>query len=191
MDKEDFKKILGVKELPDELENLILFASNLPDSNYYSAGFEICGEGKTGLQYGWCDKEDFLNKLIAFATANGSGSIYAIWINDNEKPLSQLPIAVFGDEGGVHIVAENILQLFHLLTFDVEISVDADNAFFHKDKNTYQKSKYLDNYLEWIKEKYHLEPVTESEKIIKIAQEKYKETFENWFKQYYPNSKVK
>jgi hypothetical protein len=190
MDREDFKKIFGCKELPNELENLILFASNLPDSNYYSDGFEICGEGKIGLQYGWCDKEDFLNKLIAFATANGSGSIYAIWINDDEKPLNELPIAVFGDEGGVHIVAENILQLLHLLTYDVEIEVDDNNAHFHKDKNAYQKSQNLGKYLEWIKENYNLDPIIEPEKIIKVAQGKYKNIFDNWFKQYYPTCRV-
>jgi hypothetical protein len=173
--------------IPAELENLLVFDATIIDNKYYSDGFAVQAGSRDGLRYGWCNNEDFLNQFIAFANANGSGSIYAIWINNSETPLNQLPVVVFGDEGGVHIVAENILQLLHLLTFDVEIVVDDDKAYFHKDPYKYKKSENLDKYLEWIKENYDLEPISEPEKIIKTAQEKYKEVFDNWFKQYYPN----
>jgi hypothetical protein len=123
-----------------------------------------------------------LNKLIPFAQANYSGSFYAIWVSDSKKPLNQLPIVVFGDEGGIHIVAENILQLLHLLTCDAEIIVDDNSDYFSKENHN--ESKYLQDYLKWIKEKYNLEPIIESEKLIEIARDKYQTQFNNWFKQF-------
>jgi hypothetical protein len=185
MDINEFKGNIGVKKLPKELEELINFQNTLSDISYYSNGFEIRIDRKIGLQYGWCDKEEFLNKLIPFASANSSGSIYSIWINDNEKSLNKMPIVVFGDEGGVHIIAENIFELLHLLTYDVEICVDEDRAYFEKDNNKYKESKNHEKYIKWIKEHYYLEKIEDPEKIIKKAQEKYKDGFDKWFKKYY------
>ncbi|MDR0525548.1 MAG: hypothetical protein LBG90_06725 [Spirochaetaceae bacterium] len=184
MDINELKENIGVIKLPKELENLIVFQNSLSDSLYFSNGFDIQMNCKDGLRYGWCDKEDFLNKLIPFASANGSGSIYSIWINDNNSSLDKMPIAVFGDEGGAHIVSENILQLFHLLTYDVEICVDENSAYFKKN-NKYTESKNHKKYLTWIKENYGLNKIEEPEKVIKNAQEKYKNDFNNWFKIYY------
>jgi hypothetical protein len=49
-----------------------------------------------------------------------------------------LSIIVFKENlGGVHLVAENILQLPHLLTYDTEIWVDFDQTYFYMDKNNY------------------------------------------------------
>ena len=67
---------------------------------------------KTGIKT-WSEEEEFYNSFIEFAGANGSGSSYAYWLID--KDLNNCPIVVFGDEGGVHIVAENILQLLYLI----------------------------------------------------------------------------
>ncbi|MDR0558846.1 MAG: SMI1/KNR4 family protein [Prevotellaceae bacterium] len=182
----EFKEKMGLKNLPAELEELINFENNLPNAKYYSNGFEtIFMEDKSGLVYGWCDKKDFLDKLIPFATANGSGSFYTLWINDVEKSLSQMPVIVFGDEGGVHIIAENILELLHLITYDVEIEVDENRFFFPKHNTNYKESENLRYYLQWINEKYNLESIKEPEIIIKKAQEKYGECFRNWFKEYY------
>jgi hypothetical protein len=159
MDINEFKEKVGIEKLPKELENLIIFQDTLVDSSYFSDGFEIIMSGKEGLQYGWSEEENFLHKLIPFASANSSGSIYSLWINDNEKSLSQIPVVVFGDEGGVHIVAENILQLLHLLTYDVEIDVDEDGVEYFKHNEKYKESKNRKEYLKWVKDTYSLVPV--------------------------------
>jgi hypothetical protein len=93
-----------------------------------------------------------------------------------------MPIVVFGDEGGVHIVAENILQLLHLLTYDVEIRVNENGVYFEKDNNKYKESKNNKEYIKWIKDNYGLEKMEEPEKIIIKAQEKYSNEFNKWFK---------
>jgi hypothetical protein len=181
MNINDFKSKLGVNELPSELENLIEFAFNLSDSEYFSDGFFIEPYGRIGLAT-WSSEEDFINKLIPFATANSTGSIYAIWVNDSNQSLSKIPIVVFGDEGGEHIVAENILQFLQLLTYDTEIELDEYDVRFVKEKD--KESKNLKKYLNWLKENYNLEKIEEPEKIIKIAQEKYKQTLDKWISKY-------
>jgi hypothetical protein len=113
MDINEFKQNLGLAELPAELEKLIYFQTNESNKKGYSDGFIIRIDKKDGLK-SWCKEDGFLNRLLPFARANASGSFYALWIDDNNKPLNRLPVVVFGDEGGGHIVAENILQLMHL-----------------------------------------------------------------------------
>ena len=182
MDINEFKTNLGLTELPYELESLINFQTTQSDKIEYSDGFGVRIDTKIGLKSGWSKNNDFLNKLLPFARANYSGSFYALWINDNSKPLNQLPVVVFGDEGGEHIVAENILQLLHLITFDVEISVNEDSAKF---KNRRKKpSENLEKYLEWLKENYNLDRIEKPETIIKNAQAKYKNSFDEWCSQY-------
>jgi len=182
MDINEFKTNLGLTELPHELESLIHFQTNQSDKIEYSDGFVVCIDKKIGLQFGWSKNNDFLNKLLPFARANASGSFYALWIHDNNKQLNQLPVVVFGDEGGEHIIAENILQLLHLITFDVEINVDEDKATFKKRRK--KPSENLEKYLKWVKENYDLDRIEKPETIIKNAQSKYKDSFEEWCNQY-------
>lgn len=182
MDINKFKTNLGLAELPQELEKLILFQTDQSDKVEYSDGFAVRIDKKTGLKYGWSKDPDFLSKLLPFARANASGSFYALWIDDDDKPLSQLPVVVFGDEGGEHIVAENILQLLHLITFDSEIKVDKDHVAF---KNRRKKqSDNLEKYLCWLKENFDLDRVEKPETAIKNAQAKYKDGFDEWVGRY-------
>jgi hypothetical protein len=182
MDINEFKQNLGLSELPEELEKLIYFEINESNKKEYSDGFIIRIDKKDGLK-SWSKEDGFLNRLLPFARANASGSFYALWIDDNSKPLNRLPVVVFGDEGGAHIVAENILQLMHLITFDVEIVVNNDEAFF---KNRRKKpSENLEKYLKWLKENYNLERTENPNVIIKNAQEKYQIFFDEWCSQYF------
>jgi hypothetical protein len=43
-------------------------------------------------------------------------------------------VVLFGSEGGYHVVAENIQQLLHLLTYDVEPMTSWESVFYYKDK---------------------------------------------------------
>lgn len=183
MNIEEFKKNWGPSPIPTELEQLIYFQTNKSAFEFYSRGFGVIVDDKGGLK-SWNEDISFLNQLFPFAQANGTGSFYAIWDDGTTKPLNEMPIVVFGDEGGVHIVAQNILQLLHLITFDTEISVEFDDVYFYKDENEYQKSKDLDAFLKWLKNDYNLDPVQDPAVIIASAQKKYKETFDKWFKQY-------
>ncbi|KGE13448.1 hypothetical protein [Sphingobacterium deserti] len=141
-------------------------------------------DDKLGLK-SWSEDPAFLAQLYSFAQANGSGSFYAIWNDGTAKPMSEMPIVVFGDEGGVHIVAENFVQLLHLLTFDTEIHVDFDGVYFYKDEEDYEESEDLEEFLDWVKENYGLDQIEEPDELMEAAQSKYQAVFEDWFGQYY------
>lgn len=183
MDINEFKTNLGLTELPEELEKLIDFQINHSGNAEYSDGFCVRIDKKTGLQYGWSKDNNFLNKLLPFSRANASGSFYALWVNDDKAPLNQLPVVVFGNEGGEHIVAENILQLLHLITFDSEIHVSEDSATFKRRRK--KPSENLEKYLEWLKENYKLGKIEKPATIINNAQAKFKSSFDEWCSQYF------
>jgi hypothetical protein len=184
MDIKEFKENWGSTAIPTELEKLIYFQTNKSSFENYAQGFGVLIDDKGGLK-SWNKDASFLEKLFPFAQANGSGSFYAIWNDGTSKPINEMPIVVFGDEGGVHIVAENILQLLHLITFDTEISVDFDEIYFYKDEDDYEESEDLNAFLQWLKGDYGLDQIQEPSAIISAAQEKHKEGFDKWFGQYY------
>jgi hypothetical protein len=181
MELTEFEQNFKDFTISKELIFLKSFQDNLQD---FSQGFYLSVNDEAGIKT-WSENKDFLNRLMTFAQANGSGSIYAIWNDGTDKQLNELPIVVFGDEGGVHIVAENTLQLMQLLTFDTEISVDHAKAYFYKDEDNYVESKDNASYKKWLKENFKIDSVKEPNEIIRIAQQKYKSTFDNWFGQYY------
>ena len=180
----EFKENLGLAEVPSELEKLIYFQNNISSFENYAQGFGVLIDDKSGLK-SWSEDENFLNQLLPFAQANGSGSFYAIWNDGTNKGLNQMPVVVFGDEGGVHIVAENILQLLHLITYGTEIWVDFDQTYFYKDANSYEEPEDLGEYLKWMKGDYNLHQIEAPDELIKIAQEKHKKNFDQWFGGYF------
>lgn len=112
--------------------------------------------------------------FIEFATANGTGSAYAIWITGTD--LEQCPIAVFGDEVGFHIIARNSTELLRLLTFDTEIMVTWEDTFFYKDADSLNQSSSHHNLLKWAKDKLDSDPIItneQAEAIVKNAQAKH------------------
>ncbi|WP_118975701.1 hypothetical protein [Taibaiella koreensis] len=184
MDSKVFKENLGRNDIPDAMEQLIHFQNNISGFEYYAQGFGLFVDNKSGLR-SWSENEAFLERLIPFAQANGSGSFYTFWDNGTGKPLEAMPILVFGDEGGVHIVAEDFRQLLQLLTYDTEISVDFETAYFYKHEEDHEPSDDQPAFREWLKENCNLDPVQEPNQTIKAAQDKYQQPFEVWFKQYY------
>ncbi|MBS7229398.1 hypothetical protein KHA90_00030 [Flavobacterium psychroterrae] len=167
---EEFITQFGNHEIPADLKKLyeiehIYGAENLSEC------FSLNSIDKTGLK-SYSDDEAFYNSFIEFASANGSGSTYAYWLIDND--LNKCPIVVFGDEGGVYIVAENTQQLIHLLTLGTEISVDYDEVSFY-DLDEDQEPLYRNEYLEWVKRNFDLEPISQKKsiKILTDAKQKY------------------
>ncbi len=184
MDKQAFKENLNLDVLPGVLDKLIDFQNDVSGFEYYAQGFGLTIDDKLGLK-SWSEASEFLDKLLPFAQANGSGSFYAIWNNDSSQSIDNMPVVVFGDEGGTHVVAENILQLLQLIAYDTEISVEWNNAFFYKDEDDYEASEDLQKYIEWLKINFNTAPLQDPNATIQAAQDKYKASFDQWFKQYY------
>lgn len=181
MTLEDFKKNFN-DQITNEFALLFHINDKLGFENY-SQGFGLYEDDKSGIS-SWSEDPDFLDKLMPFAQANGSGSMYVLWNNGSGNSLSNLPVVVFGDEGGYHIVAKNILEFMQLLTYDTEISVDHEEVYFYKDED-YEESENLQKYINWLKENFNLDPIEETEPILQNAQEEYKADFDKWVSQYY------
>lgn len=171
---EEFAAQFGNYVLPPDLVKLYEFDQEYGSETYSECFGLIIIEDKTGIKT-WSEKEEFYTSFIEFAGANGSGSSYAYWLID--KDLNNCPIVVFGDEGGIHVVAENTRKLIHLLTFDTEISVDFDEAYFYKDEEYYEENENKEAFEEWAKKEFDLDPIVsneETEEIVNEAKEKYK-----------------
>lgn len=185
MKLDDFKKNFN-GPITNELTLFFEINDKLGFENY-SQGFGLNRDNKSGIS-SWSENQDFLDRLMPFAQANGSGSMYVLWDDGKNKSLSELPVVVFGDEGGYHIVARKITELMQLLTFDSEITVDHEEVYFYKDEDDYEESEGLTEYENWLKENFNLDPVKTEEdtiSIIEAAQEEYKENFDLWISRYY------
>ncbi len=180
---QEFKENWGVSNLPAELEKFIQFQNEHSDFECYSQGFGIMIDDKSGIKT-WSEQEEFLERLFPFAQANGSGSTYAFWSDGSSNELNKLPIVVFGDEGGVHVVAENLLALMQMLLFDSEISVDWERVYFYKDED-YEESEDHESFKNWLKKEFNLEPVEDPDQLIQAAQKIHQADFTEWFKRYY------
>lgn len=171
---EEFAVQFGKYALPTDLIKLYEFEQEYGPETYSECFGLTITEDKTGIKT-WSEKEEFYNSFIEFAGANGSGSSYAYWLINED--LNDCPIVVFGDEGGIHIVAENTSKLIHLLTLDTEISVDFDSAYFYKDEEYYEENENKEEFQQWVKKEFSLDPLEtneETEEIVSEAQKKYK-----------------
>lgn len=177
----DFAKNFAGHSMPKELEKLLAFDERA-DGSYYSDGFELVEDDKSGLA-SWSEDPAFLGGLLPFAQANGSGSFYALWAAGGGAP-SEMPVVVFGDEGGVHVVAENVRALLQLLTFDVEPMIDHDEATFYKDEDDYEESDARPDYVAWLKKELDLEPIDAAKPLVARAQAKHKAAFDKWMSKY-------
>ncbi|CAI2768141.1 conserved protein of unknown function [Flavobacterium collinsii] len=171
---EEYSAQFGNYILPADLVKLYKFEQEYGVESYSECFGLTITEDKTGIKT-WSEEEEFYSSFIEFAGANGSGSSYAYWLIAND--LNKCPIVVFGDEGGIHVVAENTRELIHLLTFDTEISVDFDSAYFYKDEEYYEESENKEVFEEWVKKEFNLNVITsneETDEIVNQAKEKYK-----------------
>jgi hypothetical protein len=181
MDKKEFAKNFSPRATPVELAKLFAFQENA-DGNYFSDGFELTADDKGGLS-SWSEDKEFLAALMPFAQANGSGSFYALW-DDGSKSTSQMPVVIFGDEGGVHVVAENARGLLQLLCFDAEPMVDTDEVTFYKDEDEHEDSEAHDDYVDWLHGEFELEAADPKE-VMDAAEEKHKDAFSSWFARFH------
>ncbi|MFT4233108.1 MAG: hypothetical protein QM606_10095 [Leucobacter sp.] len=167
-----YEKIFAGRAIAGDLQSLIDFDRE-HRSEYYADGFEFISDGRRGLAT-WSEDPEFLDALVPFALANGSGSIYAFWAI--EEDLSQCPIVVFGDEGGYHVVAGDLRDFLALLSYDIEITVDFDEAYFYKDDDD-EESGGAEAYAGWLGETFGIEPISDPDPIVEGAREQHQESF--------------
>ncbi|SFF27753.1 hypothetical protein SAMN05421541_10873 [Actinoplanes philippinensis] len=129
----------------------------------------------SGLTAGWSKDPAFLARLTPFARATGGGSFYALWdAGDGTRP-----VVVFGDEGGEHVVARDVRELFQLLTFDSEPMVDHDGVTFYRSADD-EHSDAHDEFVTWLQAHFGLPATDDPERIVGAAQAEYGERFTTW-----------
>jgi hypothetical protein len=162
-----------------ELNSLNELQDELGFENY-AEGFGLTAYGDTwGLRSGWSKDPQFLSRLIPFGQANGSGSFYSLWRIDDRSNLATLPVVVFGDEGGRHVVAQGLTELLQLLGYDCEISVEWDSAYFFKTEDQ-EPSEAHEEFVAWLAKTHHLAPAYDPMGIVAEAQAEFGERFAAW-----------
>ncbi len=174
-----YKKTFSGHTIPAALESLLKFQNRVGYENY-SQAITLQDDDKSGLVQGWSDDPLFLAALVPFARANGSGSFYALWNNNESSNLASWPVVVFGDEGGEWIVAENVISLLQICACDTEPMVDHDSAIFYKSEDDYEASEYITEYKAWLKSSLQVEPIETPDQIVESAQANLQESFNEW-----------
>jgi hypothetical protein len=179
----EFRDNFAPYAVPPVLVKLFRFQEDVSEFEGYSEGFGLVEDAKDGLE-SWSDDSAFLSRLLPFAQANGSGSFYALWADATSKDASTFPVVAFGDEGGVHVVAQNVLDLLRILAFDSEPMIDHAGVTFYKDEDDHEGTEDHDTYVEWLEE-VGLKPVADPAEIVDAAQAKHKVAFDAWFAEYH------
>ncbi|MFF3373549.1 hypothetical protein ACFYXF_11440 [Streptomyces sp. NPDC002680] len=166
--------------------NLLMDLQDRIGYENFADGFGLTEYGDlSGLVAGWSDDLEFTGRLIPFAQATGGGSFYALWKIDDRTDLATLPVVVFGDEGGQHVVARDVRELFQLLGFDAEISVDWERAYFYRDEDEpYTEGR--DEYVAWLDQHFGLPVATNPDAVLAAAQEELGQRFADWVRPFLP-----
>ncbi|WP_436519598.1 hypothetical protein [Actinoplanes sp. HUAS TT8] len=150
----------------------------------YADGFGLDDFGdRSGLEAGWSKDPEFLARVTPFARVTGGGSFYALWHVDSRADLATLPVVVFGDEGGQHVVARNLRELFRLLAYDTEITVDWDEAYYYRSEDQGHSDSH-DTFVGWLAERFDLEPVEDPDEVMAVAQAEFGDSFTVWSNAY-------
>lgn len=170
--------------VPPALLALAAFEREVADRQYFAEGFEITTDAeKHGLRT-WSEDSQFLSALWVFAQADGTGSQYAFWVPDGATSLAVAPIVVFGSEGGVHVVAENLAALLQILSFDCEPMVDHDEAYYYRGEGA-EPSAMSAAFHAWLKANHGFEVVDDADAIVARAQAAHGARFAEWLGRFY------
>lgn len=133
--------------------------------HYFVQGFEMYGFGADNYQ----DSEpELAERLLYFAQANGSGSLYGIWRRDDREDLAAQPVVAMGDEGGIHLVARDLREFLRFLAAcPPDAEPDIDWACFGW-RDGYDP---VDNtsYLAWLERTFGLRPADDCEDVVEEA----------------------
>lgn len=176
----DFNGNFGHKPVPELLQNLVTFESGLPSRDYYARGFELLPASGQSLLRTYSEDETFLDELTEFAQADDTGSMYVLW----HKSETETPVAIFGSEGGFHIVARNLPELLEILLFDTEPMVDWDGVTYFKTEPE-DTSVHSSAFRNWVSEQLAGIHPALPDQVVRHAQEKYAAEFAAWMSRYY------
>lgn len=167
--------------IPCVLQDLLTFELSLPDQEDYIEGFRLAICTQADLNY-FCKSERFRTQLFPFAQADQTGSLYALWLQDNTC-LAEAPVVVLGSDKHYYVVANNLLDFLRLLAIDTEPIIDEDGVYYHRDEDNYERSRHLGRYKKWLKSYYQLHAISNNhaaQRLVDQAQKAYQEIFENW-----------
>lgn len=148
-----------------------------------SVGFHLGEFGRTVGIDTWSKDPAFLDSFHSFANANASGSIYAIWRVDDRTDLANLPVVVFGDEGGIGLVARNLRELFRQLACDKALYVGDFDAGFDDEDDPEEKDQEYDHhaeYVTWLEQHFGLVPAENPNALVTAAEKQFAARFANW-----------
>lgn len=169
---------------------------------YYSQSFELTDYGADSGIDTWSSDPEFLDGFRSFAQANGSGSIYAIWRLDDREDLATLPIVAFGDEGGIHLVARDLRELYRLLGCDRHVYVLPEGVNFSDAHDTdtpdvtatdadtdaatdaFGPSDSHEQYVAWLKRHFDLAPAKDPDAVVAAATEEFAPRLVSWVDRY-------
>jgi hypothetical protein len=177
----DFKANFHHHDVPEEIVKLVEFQNAQPQA--FCRGFALAVDDKKLLKP-FSEKREFLDALCPLGRANGSGSLYALWARDHGKSVRESPVLVFGDAGGVHVVAESALHFLRLLTLDAEPMIDESAVMYLKDDGE-TPSPRAKEYAGWLEHHFHVRPVrdaAEVEVLVRSAQGLLEKLLQNWLK---------
>lgn len=180
----EYKTVFGKYQIPETLNKLIDYEEHY-GSEIYSESFYLCTDlDKTPDRGQYSLDEEYFERLIIFANADGTGARYAFWVNNVDKSLEEAPIIVIGSEGHIQVVAKNIKELLQILSFGPE----GMDGSFYKDLDDFEEPENAHHYREWMKRELNLQPiknieVEESDEVnvlIDNAVKKFGEPFKKW-----------
>ncbi|MEU2035410.1 hypothetical protein [Nocardia amamiensis] len=177
---------MGIVYSPVMELNLLKDLQDRSGFENYADGFGLLEYGSTSELEAWSQNPEFTARLVPFAQANGSGSFYALWRYDDQADLTALPVVVFGDEGGLHVVARNVQELFQLIGFDSEIMVGWDEVSFWRESDEPHSTGHSE-YAAWLAQHFGLLVAENPEAVVATAQAEFGQQFADWARPFLPN----
>lgn len=148
---------------------------------YFSQSFELIGYGASAGIETWSSDPGFTGRFRTFAQANGSGSTYALWLLDDREDLATVPIVAFGDEGGIHLVARDLRDLYRLLGCDRYVYVFPEGISFSDEEEDPDKpSDRHEQYVAWLKRHFDLAPAEDPDAVVAAATEEFTPRLVSW-----------
>lgn len=192
LDERKYAKNFGKHGLPAVLAKLVVFQNDV-GGEFYAEGFCLQVDDKS-LFKGFCapngkpvaskaNEKKFLEALLPIGAATGTGSVYASWNDGKAKKVEDMPIVVFGDEGGVHLVAENLEGLLAIVAGDVEPMVGWDRVSYYKLPD-HEARPEIGAYRTWLAENVGIKTVPKPDAIVKKAEKRYGAAFKKWMKSF-------
>ncbi|MGW3563745.1 hypothetical protein ACWDSL_07565 [Streptomyces sp. NPDC000941] len=157
-----------------ELNLLAEFEGSVDD--LYAAGLSL--DSTFGRDNTFLKDPELEDRLILFAEANGSGSLYALWRIDDRTDLATLPVAILGDEGGIHLVARDIREFLQFLaSLEEEPCCGWGEGLCFRDS---EPTPCRDEYLAWLDRHFGLAPLDDAYDSVEAALAELGKAFTTW-----------